>query len=265
MSFDFPLILLSLIVFSGAVCLCDFIYCCVRKEKLFEKKKRPIVIDYARAFFPVLLLVFCIRSFIFQPYRVPTGSLKPTVMPGDFIFVNQFSYGLRFPIWEKKLLSVDNPKRGQIVLVYYPVDHHIIFVKRVVGLPGDHISYINKVLYINGKEMEQKFIANVTQLNDFGQLVTYQEYQENLDGIKHDIFEINDSSHPAQNFYNLVVPKGEYFMMGDNRDESDDSRGWGFATSKDLVGRALFIWMSWDPNAAHWYDKIRWDRIGNRL
>lgn len=265
MSIDFPLILFSVIVFSGVVVLFDFIFCLVKHEKFLEKKKRSMIIEYSRAFFPVLLLVFCVRSFVLQPYRVPTGSLEPTVMPGDFILVNQFDYGLRLPIWDKKLVSIGEPKRGQIVLLYYPVDHAFTFVKRVIGLPGDHISYVNKVLYINGKKQPQKYITTVTRLNDFGQLMTYQKYQENLDGVKHDIFVIKDANHPADNFYNLVVPKNEYFVMGDNRDESDDARSWGFVPEHDLIGRALYIWMSWDPNATHWYDSIRWRRMGNKL
>src|SRR3990167_2016205 len=263
MIFNFPLILLSVIVFSGVVTFVDFIFCLCKRESFFEKKKRPLVIEYARAFFPILLLVFCIRSFLFQPYRVPTGSLEPTVLPGDFIFVNQYHYCVRFPIWNKKLFSVDEPKRGQIALFYYPVDHAFTFVKRVVGLPGDHIRYINKVLYINGKKQPQKFIGDVTRLNDFGQLTTYQKYQEDLEGVKHDIFIRSDA--PVNNFYNLVVPKNHYFVMGDNRDDSDDSRFWGFVPEQNLVGRAMFIWMSWDPTAAHWYDYIRWHRIGNKL
>ena len=263
MNIDFPLILLSVVVFSGVVVLCDFIFCRIHHERLFEKKKRPFIIEYSRAFFPVLLIVFCIRSFLFQPYRVPTGSLEPTVVPGDFIFVNQYHYGVRFPIWNKKLLSVDEPKRGQIALFYYPVDHAFTFVKRVIGLPGDHINYINKVLYINGKKQPQKFIGDVTRLNDFGELVTYEKYQEDLNGVKHDIFVRTDM--PVHNFYHVVVPKSDYFMMGDNRDESDDSRFWGMVPEYDLVGHALFIWMSWDSNASAWYDSIRWHRIGNKL
>lgn len=263
MNFDFPLILFSVVVFSGIVVLCDFIFCLINHEPFLEKKKRHCVIEYSRAFFPVLLLVFCIRSFLFQPYRVPTGSLEPTVMPGDFIFVNQYHYGVRFPIWDKKLFSVGTPARGQIALFYYPVDHAFTFVKRVIGLPGDHISYINKVLYINGKKQPQQFLQNVTRLNDFGQLTTYQEYQEDLNGVKHDIFVRSDAS--SHNFYNVVVPPHEYFMMGDNRDESDDSRFWGFVPDQTFIGHALLIWMSWDANAAHWYDYIRWNRIGNKL
>lgn len=264
MNFDFPLILLSAVVFTGVVTLCDILVCLYRKETVFGKHiKRPLIIEYARAFFPVLLLVFLIRSFVAQPYRVPTGSLEPTVIPGDFIFVNQYDYGLRFPVWDKQLVSVGKPDRGQIGLFYYPVNHAITFVKRVIGLPGDHISYIDKVLYINGKKQTQTLVGDVTRVNDFGQLVTYQKYQENLDGVKHDIFVRSDV--PANNFYNVVVPKGHYFMMGDNRDESDDSRYWGAVPDKDFIGRALLIWMSWNSNPSHWYHYIRWDRIGTKL
>lgn len=263
MSFDFPLILLSVVVFTGAVVLVDFIFCLCNHESFLEKKKRPVIIEYSRAFFPVLLLVFCIRSFLVQPYRVPSGSLEPTVIPGDLILVNQFDYGIRFPIWNKKIITIDEPKRGQIALLPYPVDHAITFVKRVIGLPGDHISYINKVLYINGKKQPQKFMGDVTQLDDYGQLVTYQKYQENLNGMTHDIFVRPNA--PANNFYNLVVPPNDYFMMGDNRDDSDDSRYWGFVPENTLIGRALFVWMSWNSDAPHLYDYIRWDRIGNKL
>jgi len=263
MTLNFPLILLVVIVFFGAVSACDLIFCKIKGEKLFEKKKRPIVIEYARAFFPVLLLVFCIRSFVAQPYRVPTGSLEPTVIPGDFLFVNQFDYGLRFPVWDKKWLSIGEPTRGQIALFYYPTNHAYTFVKRVVGLPGDHISYIDKTLYINGKKQSQIKEGEVTRINDFGQLVTYQKYQEDLMGVKHDIFVRDDA--PDNDFYNIVVPQNEYFMMGDNRDESADSRYWGFVPEHDLIGRALLIWMSWNSNPVHWYDAIRWHRIGNRL
>lgn len=265
MSIDFPLILLSVIVFSGVVVLVDYIFCLVKHEKFLEKKKRPMIIEYSRAFFPVLLLVFCIRSFLLQPYRVPSGSLEPTVTPGDFILVNQFDYGIRFPVWNKKLFAIGEPKRGQIALLYYPVDHAFTFVKRVIGLPGDRISYINKTLYINGKKQPQKYIGPVTRLNDFGQLTTYQEYQEDLDGVTHDILVINDANHPANDFYNLVVPKNEYFVMGDNRDDSDDSRYWGFVPEHDFIGRALYIWMSWDSHPARWYESIRWGRIGMKL
>src|SRR3990167_10001199 len=139
MTFDFPLILLSIILFTGVVTLIDIIFCLAKNEAPFATIKRPVIIEYSRAFFPVLLAVFLIRSFVMQPYRVPTGSLKPTVLPGDFIFVNQYDYGLRFPVWDKQIMHVGTPTRGQIALCPYPTDPAFTFVKRIVGLPGDHI------------------------------------------------------------------------------------------------------------------------------
>ncbi|OGT51143.1 MAG: signal peptidase I [Gammaproteobacteria bacterium RIFCSPHIGHO2_12_FULL_42_13] len=260
---DFPLILLSIVVFSGVVVLCDFVFCVLRRESFFEKKKRPWIIEYSRSFFPVLLLVFVIRSFVIQPYRVPTSSLAPTVTPGDFILVNQYQYGLRFPVWNKKIWPIGEPSHGQIALFFYPVDHAITFVKRVIGVPGDHISYINKTLYINGEKQPITYVGKVTTFTDFGQWVTYQKYQENFMGIKHDIYMRADA--PARDFYNLEVPPGKYFMMGDNRDDSDDSRYWGFVAENEFIGHALLVWMSWDAQASHWYEYIRWHNIGNRL
>lgn len=263
MTFNFPLILMSVVLFSGVVTLVDLIYCLCNKENFFEKKKRPIIIEYTRSFFPVLLLVFFIRTFLAQPYRVPTGSLEPTVLPGDLLLVNQFSYGLRMPLWNTKLVSINEPAYGQIALFYYPTDPHITFVKRIVGLPGDHISYIDRTLYINGKAQPQKYIGDVTRINDFGQLVTYQKYEENLEGVKHNIFIRTDVQ--KNNFYNVIVPSDAYFAMGDNRDESADSRYFGFVPEKDFIGKAMLVWLSLDSNASHWYDYIRFDRIGKKL
>ena len=205
-----------------------------------------------------------------QPYRVPTGSLEPTVIPGDLILVNQFAYGLRMPVWMKTLVSIGEPKKGQIALFYWPVNPRITFVKRVIGVPGDHISYINKVLTINGKKATQKFIGYSTDTNG-GPTWRVAIYEENLNGVKHKIYvcpkgSVNcPSDSRPHNFYNLVVPKGEYFMMGDNRDNSDDSRDWGFVPERNLIGKALFVWMSWDSSAKNWTKKIRWSRIGTKL
>lgn len=262
---DFPLMLLLATVFTGVVALYDVIYCRGKKEQ-----HKPVVIDYSRALFPVLLIVLLIRSFIVQPYRVPSGSLEPTVIPGDFILVNQYDYGLHLPVWHTKILPIGEPKRGQIVLFRWPVNPHVTFVKRVIGLPGDKISYINKVLYINGKEAKQKDLGFATDTDGPGTPTwRVQKVQENLLGVKHDIYICPASStecpgHTTHNFHNLVVPKGYYFMMGDNRDNSDDSRDWGFVPQGNLIGRAMFVFLSWDSSAslAH---KIRWGRIGTKL
>ena len=264
MIIDLPLILFCLTVFTGVVALVDYL---LRGRKKAAKEDVSILVDYARSLFPVFLIVLLLRSFVAQPYRVPSGSLEPTVVPGDFIVVTQYNYGVYFPVWRKKIISVSHPKRGQIALFYWPVDPHITFVKRVIGVPGDTVSYINKVLTINGKKMEQKYLGEKT-VRQGNQLIKMAKYQENLNGLKHDIYVCAKgiSNCPAQghDFYNLKIPKGYYFMMGDNRDDSDDSRDWGLVSKDAFIGRAMLIWMSWNSDAP-WYKKIRWSRIGKTL
>ena len=269
MIIDFPLILVCLTVFSGLVAFLDWFMHRKhhKKEADNDIEKKSVIIDYSRSLFPVFLVVLLLRSFLVQPYRVPTGSLEPTVIPGDFILVNQFDYGLRLPVWNKKIIKISEPKTGQIALFYWPVDHHFTFVKRVIGMPGDRISYINKVLYINGKKMTQKYLSQTTETQN-GVTWKVVKYEENLNGVKHGIYVCakNNKFCPVKShdFYNLVVPKGKYFMMGDNRDASDDSRDWGFVPEKAFVGKAMFIWLSWDAKAP-WNKKIRWNRIGTSL
>lgn len=280
MNFNFPLILLTATVISGLIYLCDVLFwakkraptlALPRKQGRGNNGKLPLLVDYARSFFPVLLLVLIIRSFIIQPFRVPTGSLEPTVMPGDFILVSQFSYGLRFPVWGWKFLPLGEPRHGDIVVFHWPVDPSKDFVKRVIGLPGDHISYINKVLYINDQEMSQKFIRYTKDTNG-GNSGSWQVSvnEEDFFGKKHQIYVCavnpieNRSGCPnstMQNFYDVVVPAGHYFMMGDNRDDSDDSRFWGFVPEENLVGKAFMVFLSWD--AAN--NSVRWKRVGTGL
>lgn len=222
------------------------------------------IVRYAHEFWLVLLIVWVIRSFIIQPYRVPTGSLLPTVEPGDFLIVNQFAYGLHFPIGNKKIMTIGAPQRGEIALFYYPPNPNLIFVKRVIGLPGDHIRYQNKVLYINGKEMTQTYLKTL-ELPAFDRLDFPDVHhmilkEENLNGVRHAIYEENIATPLSENF-DLVVPQGNYFMMGDNRDNSGDSRIWGFVPESHLVGKAFRIWMSWDT-LQH---RPRWHRIGIKL
>lgn len=258
MTFDFALYLTIAVVITGVMTLIDrmFFY---KKRRILGKNKPPVIVEYARAFFPVLLAVWVLRSFAIQPYRVPTGSLEPTIMPGDFIASQQFAYGLRLPVFNKKFLNIADPKRGQIALFRWPKDPKIMFVKRVIGLPGDHIVYKNKVLYINGKKITQKFLYNTHDVGDDGYRRLVEVKQEDLDGVKHKIY-IQPFGGETEN-YDIVVPSGDYFMMGDNRDNSDDSRQWGFVPEKNLVGKAFIIWMSWN-SLKH---EIRWSRIGKIL
>lgn len=259
MIFDFLNILSLLTIFSSVICLVDIIWRRVKKFPQAKKANFPTIIDYARSFLPILLIVLIIRSFLFQPYRIPTGSLEPTIMPGDLILVNQYDYGLHVPLWNKKIVNISEPKRGQIALFRWPVNPAVTFVKRVVGLPGDRISYQNKVLYINGKEMPQKFIKDTLEIGDDGRTWKAKEYEEDLDNIKHLI--ILRPDRPAQDFEGFIVPKGRYLMIGDNRDDSDDSRSWGAVPVQDFIGRAILIWMSWDSQNY----RVRWERIGNCL
>ncbi|WP_259423665.1 signal peptidase I [Coxiella burnetii] len=259
MIFDFLNILSLLTIFAGVVWLVDILWRRIKKIPIEKGTKPPLIIDYARSFFPILLIVLIIRSFLFQPYRVPTGSLEPTIMPGDMILVNQYDYGLRVPLWNKKIVDVGEPKRGQIALFRWPVNPAATFVKRVIGVPGDRVSYQDKVFYINGKEMSQKFIKNTLEIGDDGKTWPAKEYEEDLNGVKHLI--ILRPDRPAQNFKDLIVPKGKYLMIGDNRDDSDDTRSWGFVPARNFIGRAILIWMSWDSQK----DRVRWERIGDRL
>ena len=266
MNIDFPLILLSALVFTGAVSLVDCIYVWRMKRSTSGQYKRehiPVLIDYCRSLFSVFLIVILLRSFVAQPYRVPTGSLEPTILPGDFLVVTQYNYGLKVPVWQKTLIPVGMPKHGQIALFYYPVTDKYTFVKRVIGVPGDHISYINKVLYINGKEMKQTYLGMADEIEPGSSSIKMKKYQEDLEGVKHDIYVSPQA--PASDFKDLVVPKGHYFMMGDNRDRSDDSRYWGFVPGNTFIGRARWLWLSWNSDAKHFWKKIRWQRFGTPL
>lgn len=262
MIIDFPLVLLCLTVFTGVVAFVDYF---IRGRT--KPKDLPLLADYARSLFPIFFIVLILRSFIAQPYRVPSGSLEPTIIPGDFILVNQYEYGIHLPVWRKKILSVSEPRRGQIALFHWPVDPHITFVKRVIGVPGDSISYVNKVLTINGRKMKQKYLG-IELIHPGSQFIKMAKYEENLGGVKHGIYVcakgIKNCPSSGHDFYNLKIPKGYFLMMGDNRDDSDDSRDWGLVPEHDFIGRAMLIWMSWDANAP-WYKKIRWHRIGTML
>lgn len=258
--YDFAFYLTLAVVITGLIVLVDKLF--LVKKRRQQQGKQPLIIEYARAFFPVLLIVWVIRSFLIQPYRVPTGSLVPTVMPGDFIAVNQFDYGIRLPVTNTKIINIHEPQRGQIALFRYPVDPSIIFVKRVIGLPGDHVVYKNKQLSINGKPMPMKFLGTTQYTDESGQVHKVDRYLENLDGVKHEIILDPKAVGDYGTYHNVVVPEGHYFMLGDNRDNSDDSRVWGLVPEENLIGKAFGIWMSWNSHAEKWKDKVRWQRIG---
>ncbi|EKD54976.1 MAG: signal peptidase I [uncultured bacterium] len=258
MNFNFELILFYALLVCGVIALFDILFLAKKRGV----KKQPIVIEYARSFFPILLIVFLLRSFLYEPFRIPSGSLEPTLLIGDFILVNKFDYGIRLPVIHKKIYPVGDLKHGDIIVFRFPPKPSIDYIKRVVGLPGDRISYVNKVLYVNGKEAPQIFQKNTTDQSEDGSTWNVVQKQENLLGVQHSIYQIPDRL--GDDFKDLVVPPGMYFAMGDNRDDSADSRYWGFVPDANIIGKASVIWMSWDSNA-DFLHKIRWNRIGSLI
>ena len=250
---NFELMLTALVLVSGAIALIDKLYLAPKRAKNHSK---PVIIEYACSFFPILLLVFVIRSFIIEPFRIPSGSLKPNLLVGDFVLTNKYIYGLRLPVLGTTLIPVSVPQRGDIVVFRWPPDASIDYIKRVIGLPGDHISYINKMLYINGQPAPQEFQNQTFDNNENSSSWAVEQKQEDLLGLKHTIYIRPDVI--ANDFDNIVVPPHHYFMMGDNRDDSFDSRGWGFVPEKNLVGKAILVWFSWNNEV----NSIRWNRIG---
>jgi signal peptidase I len=273
---NFEYLLALATVFSGVVYLLDkLLFARLRRYRYDSIKERrevlqpeeetylssgmPIIVDYARSFFWVLLMVLMLRSFIFEPFRIPTGSLVPTLLPGDFILVNKFDYGVRLPVLNTKIVKLHQPQRGDIVVFRYPVNPKVDFIKRVVGLPGDTISYVNKVFFVNGQEATQVFQATEPYLYENGTTIDATRWQENLLGVKHDIYQF--SSRPADNFTNLTVPEGMYFMIGDNRDDSADSRYWGFVPESYIVGKPLYVLFNWNSETYN----FRWKRSGLKV
>ena len=215
------------------------------------------IVEFCRSFFPVILIVLLLRSFVVEPFRIPSGSMIPTLHVGDFILVNKFSYGLRMPVFHNLLLPLGEPQRGDVMVFRYPVDPSMDFIKRVIGLPGDTIRYADKTLYINGKKMSQE-VSGYYSADGTGRELIAEEMQEQLGDVAHKIL-INPKRPDDDGIFK--VPEGHYFMMGDNRDGSDDSRRWGFVPERNLVGKAFFIWMSWDGNK----NRPALDRIGNSI
>lgn len=235
MDINFPLILLFLVIISGVIWFSDRF---ILSKKRGEEEPVPGWIEYSGSFFPVLLLVFVLRSFLFEPFQIPSGSMIPTLKVGDFILVNKFTYGLRLPVIGTKIVPINEPKRGD-VMVFFPPNDDRYFIKRVIGLPGDEIRLRDNMLYINGVLAEQAPLPESAEDSRF-ELVT-----EDLNGVAHTV-QKNKVTGPLGKNYALVVPEDHYFMMGDNRDNSSDSRVWGPVPEENIVGKAVLIWMHWE-------------------
>ncbi|CAI8393688.1 MAG: signal peptidase I [Litorivicinaceae bacterium] len=233
---DFTLILVVIVLVSGLIYGLDILYFKNRRGD----SEPGIIIDYSRSFFPVLFLVLLLRSFLFEPFQIPSGSMLPTLKIGDFILVNKFDYGLRLPVLGKTIYEVGQPSRGDVMVFKYPEDPNINFIKRVVGIPGDTVEYRNKVVYVNGA------MQTLTSVVPDGSLVVpplTEEASEQLGGREHRIWR---RMTQGRDFPPIQIPEGQYFVMGDNRDNSNDSRVWGFVDDSLIVGRAFAVWMHWE-------------------
>ena len=258
--FDFEFLLLILTAVTGVIWLADVLLLArLRQQPATGKiKKEPLVIEYSRAFFPVLIAVLVLRAFLFEPFRIPSGSMMPTLLVGDFILVNKFTYGLRMPVWQTRITGGSKPKRGDVVVFRYPQDESQDYIKRVVGLPGDRISYYNKMIYVNGELVQQKSLGVYTGQGSGVVMTGASLRTEMLGDIGHQILVMGGRPKIERDF---VVPEGNYFVMGDNRDHSSDSRSWGFVPEENLVGRAFLVWMNWDFSGK----KFNFKRIGKKI
>lgn len=283
MRWDFSLILFILLVITGVIWFWDrFSLAAARRERaeqaaeavpmlpgLTSEQQQEVKqearakagkmawwVEYGVSFFPVILFVFVLRSFIFEPFRIPSGSMLPTLKSGDFILVNKFEYGIRLPVINKKLIPLATPKAGDVLVFRYPVDPSIDYIKRVVGIEGDIIRYENNQLYVNNQPVpispsgqffepdRHTYVSEFTESLGAGShqiLLNTQENQTFMPIVRFPYFENCEYSRTA---VQCVVPKGNYFVMGDNRDNSLDSRYWGFVPDENVVGRAFFIWMN---------------------
>lgn len=250
MNIDFSLVLVVLTSLAGFIWLVDSLLFRQKRmdrsvQKSIELPREPVMVEYARSLFPVLLIVLVFRSFLFEPFKIPSGSMIPTLLVGDFIVVNKFSYGVRLPVLNKKIIEVGEPKRGDVVVFRYPKDTSVNFIKRAVGLPGDTITYRDKQLFVNGEKVkttsEGRFESSDVKCTT--PAVDAELLWEQLGEANHNIL-LHDRSGGRNGQW--VVEEGQYFMMGDNRDRSNDSREWGFVPEENILGRAVGIWLNFD-------------------
>lgn len=261
MGLDFELLLVVLTAVTGLVWAFDVLRRRAGGAEAAElaqdagPSKLAWWIDLSRSLFPVILAVLVIRSFIVEPFRIPSGSMIPTLFDGDFILVNKFTYGIKLPVVHNEVLDLGEPERGDVVVFRYPLNPSQDYIKRVVGLPGDQIAYRDKHLYVNGQLIRQMELGRYTGPEQEPGAVVKREW---LGDVEHPI--VIHTGSPDREF-TYEVPPGSYFVMGDNRDRSSDSRFWGPVPSRNLVGKAFLIWMSWNPEGFG----INWERIGDTI
>ncbi len=261
---DFALLLVIATAVTGVIWLIDILVLKKARLKRAARAKgsgavvaEPIIVEYARSFFPILLLVLVLRSFLFEPFRIPSGSMMPTLLEGDFIFVNKFAYGLRLPVLNTRIVEIGDPARGDVVVFRLPADPRVNYIKRVVGLPGDTVTYDQreKRLNINGEAVP------IDPLGLYEGDPVLQVGQEMLGDKEHELLHMRGRISLGGTY---VVPEGHYFVMGDSRDNSQDSRyeGVGYIPEDRMVGRAVRIWMNWRRPSE---GGPRWSRIGTGI
>ena len=290
---DFSAVLVLITVVTGLVWWLDHLFFARRRAAAVKASGKdlasvtlPGTVDYARSFFPVAAVVLVLRAFIFEPFRIPSDSMMPTLLAGDFIIVNKYDYGLRLPVLNTKFLGIGEPERGDVVVFRYPLDPGINYIKRLVGLPGDRVVVKDDRLYVNDKPIDFKVTGPYTD----GCYIGFQQAQEHLgDHVHRAMFcstswappitrlpECNRSNvtgyvcsdnNPGNLFGGedsqvMVVPEGHYLMIGDNRDNSEDGRRWGFVPENNLVGKATRIWFNLDLQRS---GGPMWSRIGSRI
>lgn len=269
MSINFPLLLVIAVAVCGALALLDAVLLAPRRRAAISAyegqvaepdvvvierlNKEPLLVEYGKSFFPVLAIVLVLRSFLFEPFQIPSGSMKPTLEVGDFILVNKFAYGIRLPVIDTKIIEVGDPQRGDVMVFRYPSDPSVNYIKRVVGLPGDKVRYTSdKRLLVNDQPVAEQLLGEVP-----GTLGSAVLYREKLGEVEH-LIRKEMRRYRIEPNREWTVPAGHYFMMGDNRDNSNDSRYWndpkiapellGMVPDRNIVGKAFAIWMSWaDP------------------
>jgi signal peptidase I len=254
---SFELILVLITALTGVITYVDHLVWRPKRQQALLSNKEPIIIEYARSLFPVFLIVLILRSFIIEPFRIPSGSMYPTLQIGDFIAVNKFAYGIKLPVLQTKIIPIDDPERGDVVVFKFPEDPDVDYIKRVVGVPGDEIAYLGRTLFINGERIPQTRIGPYLGTESSALMNGAIELSETFSAQQtHHI--LHDTDKTSKNMDTIIVPDDHYFVMGDNRDHSNDSRFWGFVPEKNLKGKAFGIWMNWD-NGLHW------NRIGQGI
>ncbi len=250
MDINFPLILMTATFVTGIIVLIDKLFLSKRRlaktaNDLKINEIELFLVEQSRSFFPILLVIFALRSFVFEPYQIPSASMQPGLIANDFILVNKFNYGLRLPVFNIELIPVGKPERGDI-MVFFPPNDNRNFIKRVIGLPGDIIEYKEQNLWINGKKINTKILSELEQATN------KLEIQETIGKKTFNVQWLLGKDTNSSKLYvsagpqgRWVVPKGHYFMMGDNRGNSHDGRGFGFVPEERIVGQAVALWMHW--------------------